>query len=54
MNRRTMMPDAESHPATAHLFIINPLKGASLASLFSTHPATEERIRRLEAQAYAR
>ncbi len=53
-NRRTVMPDAETHPATAHLFIINPLKGASLASLFSTHPATEERIRRLEAQAYAR
>jgi heat shock protein HtpX len=54
MNRRTLMPNAEAHPATAHLFIVNPLKGASLAQLFSTHPATEERIRRLEAMAYAR
>jgi heat shock protein HtpX len=54
MNRRTLMPEAESHPATAHLFIVNPLKGANLAQLFSTHPATEERIRRLEAMAYGR
>ncbi len=34
-------------PATAHMFIVNPLKGASLAGLFSTHPSTEERIKRL-------
>ncbi len=53
-NRRTVMADAETHPATAHLFIINPLKGANLARLFSTHPDTEERVRRLEAQAYGR
>jgi heat shock protein HtpX len=51
-NQRTVMAEAETHPATAHLFIVNPLKGASLARLFSTHPATEERVRRLEAQAY--
>ncbi len=51
-NRHTVMAEAETHPATAHLFIINPLKGANLARLFSTHPATEERVRRLEAQAY--
>ena len=36
-------------PATAHLFIVNPLRGDSLARLFSTHPPTEERVRRLEA-----
>lgn len=34
-------------PQTAHMFIVNPLKGRSFASLFSTHPPTEERIRRL-------
>lgn len=34
-------------PATAHLFIVNPLSGAGLARLFSTHPPTEERVRRL-------
>ncbi|HWI28786.1 MAG TPA: zinc metalloprotease HtpX [Stellaceae bacterium] len=54
MARRTMVPDAERNPATAHLFIINPLNGARLASLFATHPATSERVRRLEAMAAAR
>jgi len=34
-------------PQTAHLFIVNPLSGASLSRLFSTHPPLEERIRRL-------
>ena len=38
-------------PATAHMYIINPLRGRSMANLFSTHPNTEERIRRLEEQA---
>jgi heat shock protein HtpX len=38
-----------ANPATAHLFIINPLSGASLMRLFSTHPSTEERIARLRA-----
>ena len=37
-------PDAEQHPATAHLFIINPLSGARMDNLFATHPATENRI----------
>jgi heat shock protein HtpX len=54
MARRTMVPDAERNPATAHLFIVNPLNGASLASLFATHPATDERVRRLDAMAAAR
>lgn len=43
---------AENHPATAHLFIVNPLNGNALKSLFSTHPSTEERIKRLEAMVY--
>jgi len=36
-------------PATAHLFIVNPLTSGGLASLFSTHPPIEERIARLQA-----
>lgn len=39
-------------PATAHLFIVNPLHGGGLAKLFSTHPPVEERVKRLEAMAY--
>jgi heat shock protein HtpX len=41
------MAPMDANPATAHLFIVNPLSGASLARLFSTHPPTEERIARL-------
>ncbi|HET6925165.1 MAG TPA: zinc metalloprotease HtpX [Candidatus Saccharimonadales bacterium] len=37
----------KQNTATAHLFFANPLKGHSLANLFSTHPPIEERIRRL-------
>ena len=37
----------DANPATAHLFIVNPLTGGSLVNLFSTHPPIEERIRRL-------
>ncbi len=44
-------PDAERNPATAHLFIINPLSGERMDSLFSTHPATENRIAALQAMA---
>jgi heat shock protein HtpX len=36
-------------PATAHMFIVNPLRGGGITSLFSTHPPMEERIARLEA-----
>jgi heat shock protein HtpX len=36
-----------ANPATENLFIVNPFAGMSMASLFSTHPSTEERIRRL-------
>ncbi len=35
------------NPSTAHMFIVNPLRGGGVLSLFSTHPPTEERIRRL-------
>ena len=40
---------AQANPATAHLYIANPLSGGGMASLFSTHPPMEERIARLEA-----
>jgi heat shock protein HtpX len=38
-----------ANPATAHMFIMNPLRGQALMRLFSTHPSTEERIARLRA-----
>src|SRR3990167_2264711 len=37
-----------ANPATAHMFIVNPLTGGGLLALFSTHPPIEERVRRLE------
>jgi heat shock protein HtpX len=39
---------AEQNPATAHLFIINPLSGERMDNLFSTHPSTENRVAALE------
>ena len=42
-------PMANATPATAHLFIVNPLSGQTLMRLFSTHPPLEERIARLRA-----
>jgi heat shock protein HtpX len=39
---------AERNPATAHMFIVNPLSGARMDNLFSTHPATENRIAALQ------
>jgi heat shock protein HtpX len=41
-------PEAERHPATAHMFIINPLSGHGIDNLFSTHPSTENRIAALQ------
>ena len=42
---------AEAHPETGQMMIINPLSGAGLKGLFSTHPQTEERVARLMAMA---
>jgi heat shock protein HtpX len=42
----------DASPATAHMFIVNPLSRGGLANLFSTHPPMEERIARLEGMAY--
>ncbi|WP_112810449.1 zinc metalloprotease HtpX [Ensifer sp.] len=43
--------DAERNPATAHMFIINPLSGERMDNLFSTHPNTENRIAALQQMA---
>jgi len=43
----------DANPATAHMFIVNPFSGGGLMRMFSTHPATEDRIARLEAMRYA-
>jgi heat shock protein HtpX len=48
---RIVLPSAERNPASAPLFIINPLSGARMDNLFSTHPSVENRIRALEAMA---
>jgi heat shock protein HtpX len=41
------LPTAQAHPETAQMMIMNPLSGQGLSGLFSTHPPTEERVRRL-------
>ncbi len=43
--------DAERNPATAHMFIINPLHAQSIDGLFSTHPSTASRVAKLRAMA---
>ncbi len=45
------IPMHHAEPATAHMYIVNPLSGGGLMALFSTHPPVKERIRRLEAMA---
>lgn len=40
-------------PTSAHMFIVNPLRGGGISSLFSTHPRTEERVRRLRELAHS-
>jgi heat shock protein HtpX len=51
--RSTPMMAAERHPETAQMMIMNPLRAGGLRGLFSTHPATEERVERLLAMAGA-
>ncbi|GLK52830.1 MAG: zinc metalloprotease HtpX [Oceanicaulis sp.] len=51
--RRTVNDSAERNPATAHMFIINPLNGQRMDNLFSTHPDTANRIARLREMAGA-
>lgn len=48
------IPMQSGSPATAHLFIMNPLSGGGWTALFSTHPPVEQRIARLEAMARQR
>ena len=50
-NGSRMLPMQEARPATAHLFIVNPLTAGGLLQLFSTHPPMEDRIARLERMA---
>jgi heat shock protein HtpX len=45
--KRVVNEGAEHNPATAHMFIINPLSGQGVDNLFSTHPKTENRIAEL-------
>ena len=47
--RGTEQRPMDASPATAHMFIVNPLTGSSILNLFSTHPPIEERIARLRA-----
>ena len=51
---RIELPSAERNPASASMFIVNPLTGARMDNLFSTHPNVENRIRALEAMAGTR
>ena len=49
--RAIHLAPADAHPETAQMMIINPLSGGGIKGLFSTHPATEERVARLRALA---
>ncbi len=52
LNTAAQLTPMEATPATAHLFIVNPLSGSSWLTLFSTHPPIEERIARLRAMRF--
>ena len=47
--KRVTNMEAERNPASAHMFIVNPLSGMRMDNLFATHPPMEERVARLEA-----
>jgi heat shock protein HtpX len=44
---KELIPMHDAKPATAHMFIVNPLTGGGLMNLFSTHPPIAERVKRL-------
>ena len=54
LNAKTEQIPMQAAPATAHMFIVNPLSGGGIVKLFSTHPPMEERVARLEAMVYGR
>jgi heat shock protein HtpX len=49
-----VVPMHDANPATAHMFIVNPLHGGGLVNLFSTHPPIAERVKRLSEMARGR
>jgi len=49
LDRASQIVPSDANPATAHMFIVNPLTGGGLMGLFSTHPPIPERVARLEA-----
>jgi len=49
-----IVPMTDAKPATAHMFIVNPLTGGGLMKLFSTHPPIAERVKRLNEMARGR
>jgi heat shock protein HtpX len=51
-NYKPNISDVNPKESSAHMFIVNPLKAGTIQSLFSTHPATEERIKRLKAMRF--
>jgi heat shock protein HtpX len=53
-NANQIKPVNHSGPATAHMFIVNPLRGGGISKLFSTHPPVEERVKRLKEMAQGR
>jgi heat shock protein HtpX len=52
LGQASRMVPMDVNPATAHLFIVNPLSGRSLSNLFATHPPLEDRIARLRAMRF--
>ena len=52
LGQASRMVPMNANPATAHLFIVNPLSGRSLQSLFATHPPLEDRIARLRSMRF--
>ena len=48
LQRGVQAVPSEANPATAHMFIVNPLSARGMVNLFSTHPSTEDRVAKLE------